>query len=880
MKKYIFVSFIFLMSLQQLSAQNRSKFRVNYSNSEQNEKSFNTISFAKNGGKDQYSITTESEKSYNDKFDISKIKSITRDREINISVLEGDELNNAIHDAIISENSIDEIIQSLKTNVNIDEVIKDHSKNILVLEKGDSVYTVFPTVDYEDPFNDDENENLSRAIASRTSWKETGKYGKVAVFNYFSGMSERKGQNGMVEDLMSLLNEHDYGVEYYDYDHFTKENLDKVINDSKYNNAYKAVLIFSHGFVNDGEGKHNGYPDDPWIVLGEEYKRSKHGAKMAENERYKWYNFESRNNGAYRVKEIDCNRSCILYIGACNALEGYHKGDKYCPVIGWDGVNVLSQAHALMIFHRMLNNEASLVNALKSTWSFDKIVESDWVSSVVSDNTNGIFFLGNPDKDYGYSLYNVVSKVYLDKPGTDEIFFRRGNPIDLYPSYKLKFQGHITYEGDDCPKRLWVRIKPVGRKGTGINAKLKIKKDGSFDSSMKLSNGMNGMYDIIIGEKKDFGLNEIVEMESYRTFVYSSKFKENSASTLDYFSPDHIDIIDDNNSKVSSLSLKQGESKTLHIDDDDPEEKYLVSSSDPTVARVSVEGTKIVIEAIGRGSSFITVNDEEEYVTSTINVNVDEGDLNDNIKTFTINGVSFNMVKVDGGSFMMGTDDKEASSDARYPHQVYLDSYLIGQTEVTQGLWEAVMGNNPSRFKGINHPVESISWDDCQLFIEKMNQLTGLKFRLPTEAEWEYAAKGGSMSKGYKYSGSDNIDDVAWYRNNAYLVGIESPEYGSHAVCTKKPNELGIYDMTGNVTEFCYDWYDEKYYRESPQSNPSGPVTPGRGLKAHRGGYWESPDWICKNTYRDYGWPDARTLGTAGLRLALSIVSVSNFPYR
>lgn len=623
MKKFIFVSFIFLMSLQLLSAQNRSKFRVNYSNSEQSEKSFNTISFAKNGGKDQYSITTESEKSYNDKFDISKIKSITRDREINISVLEGDELNNAIHDAIISENSIDEIIQSLKTNVNIDEVIKDHSKNILVLEKGDSVYTVFPTVDYEDPFNDDENENLSRAIASRTSWKETGKYGKVAVFNYFSGMSERKGQNNMVEDLMSLLNEHDYGVEYYDYDHFTKENLDKVINDSKYNNAYKAVLIFSHGFVNDGEGKHNGYPDDPWIVLGEEYKRSKHGAKMAENERYKWYNFESRNNGAYRVKEIDCNRNCILYIGACNALEGYHKGDKYCPVIGWDGVNVLSQAHALMIFHRMLNNEASLVNALKSTWSFDKIVESDWVSSVVSDNTNGIFFLGNPDKDYGYSLYNVVSKVYLDKPGTDEIFFRRGNPIDLYPSYKLKFQGHITYEGDDCPKRLWVRIKPVGRKGTGINAKLKIKKDGSFDSSMKLSNGMNGMYDIIIGEKKDFGLNEIVEMESYRTFVYSSKFKENSASTLDYFTPDHIDIIDDNNSKVSSLSLKQGESKTLYIDDDDPEEKYLVSSSDPTVAKVSVDGTELIIEALKEGSTTITVHDEDEYVNSTINVSVE-----------------------------------------------------------------------------------------------------------------------------------------------------------------------------------------------------------------------------------------------------------------
>ena len=138
--------------------------------------------------------------------------------------------------------------------------------------------------------------------------------------------------------------------------------------------------------------------------------------------------------------------------------------------------------------------------------------------------------------------------------------------------------------------------------------------------------------------------------------------------------------------------------------------------------------------------------------------------------------------------------------------------YYIGQTEVTQALWEAVMENNPSHFKGLRKPVESVSWNDCQEFISKLNSLTGKRFRLPTEAEWEFAARGGNNSRGYKYGGGSNLDDVAWYKENS---GSRT-----HDVGTKLANELGLYDMNGNVLEWCSDWYGS--YDNSSQTNPRG----------------------------------------------------------
>ena len=190
---------------------------------------------------------------------------------------------------------------------------------------------------------------------------------------------------------------------------------------------------------------------------------------------------------------------------------------------------------------------------------------------------------------------------------------------------------------------------------------------------------------------------------------------------------------------------------------------------------------------------------------------------------FEVNGISFIMVKVQGGTFTMGATREQggdADSDEKPAHQVTLSTFSIGQTEVTQELWEAVMGNNPGYRKGPKLPVEQVSWNLCQEFIKKLNALTGQHFRLPTEAEWEYAARGGNKSRKTKYSGGGSIDAVAWYRENAYDKGESSPDYGTHPVGKKAPNELGLYDMFGNVWERCQDWYDSNYYKNSPSSNP------------------------------------------------------------
>ena len=167
------------------------------------------------------------------------------------------------------------------------------------------------------------------------------------------------------------------------------------------------------------------------------------------------------------------------------------------------------------------------------------------------------------------------------------------------------------------------------------------------------------------------------------------------------------------------------------------------------------------------------------------------------------------------------------------------------------------MGSNPSNFKGDDLPVETVSWNDCQDFISKLNAMTGKRFRLPTEAEWEYAARGGKKSRGYQYSGSNTLDDVAWYYGNS---GNKT-----HVVGTKLPNELGIYDMTGNVREWCQDRYDS--YSSSPQTNPTGAAS-GSG-RVCRGGRWYYSDWNCRSSYRHSFTPDCR-YDILGLRLVLS----------
>ena len=230
------------------------------------------------------------------------------------------------------------------------------------------------------------------------------------------------------------------------------------------------------------------------------------------------------------------------------------------------------------------------------------------------------------------------------------------------------------------------------------------------------------------------------------------------------------------------------------------------------------------------------------------------------IKTFYANGVPFDMVEVRGGTFRMGATSeqgRDAESDEKPVHSVTLSGYYIGKTEVTQALWKAVMGNNPSHFKGDNLPVEWVSWNDCQEFIRKLNALTGQNFRLPTEAEWEFACRGGNNSRGYKYSGSNYIDDVAWYAGNS---GIET-----QPVAAKSPNELGIYDMSGSVLEWCNDWYGG--YRCGAQTNPKGSYD--ESTRVYRGGSWNSYARGCRSSFRSCAFLPSYSYDYLGLRLAL-----------
>ena len=215
-----------------------------------------------------------------------------------------------------------------------------------------------------------------------------------------------------------------------------------------------------------------------------------------------------------------------------------------------------------------------------------------------------------------------------------------------------------------------------------------------------------------------------------------------------------------------------------------------------------------------------------------------------------------NMIFVEGGTFTMGATSEQglyAYKSEKPTHLVTLSGFYIGKNEVTQEEWQIIMGSNPSQYKGSKRPVENVSWEDCQIFIRKLNETTGLCFRLPTEAEWEYAARGGKRSRGYKYAGSNNYEDVAWCYDH-------QGKTTTHPVGQLAPNELGLYDMSGNVDELCSDWWGT--YSSETQYNPVGPSSGTEHVR--RGGCWGSP--ACGVSWRTSSLPSICNSGT-GFRL-------------
>jgi len=228
--------------------------------------------------------------------------------------------------------------------------------------------------------------------------------------------------------------------------------------------------------------------------------------------------------------------------------------------------------------------------------------------------------------------------------------------------------------------------------------------------------------------------------------------------------------------------------------------------------------------------------------------------------TETVKNLNIAMVAVKSGTLTMGCTSEQGDDcrDSEKPaHRIQISDFFIGKYAVTQAQWKAVMGDNPSYYKGDNLPVERVSWNDAQEFISRLNALTGKQYRLPTEAEWEFAARGGISSKGYKYSGSNNVSDIAWIESNSAKT--------THAVGTKMPNELGIFDMSGNVMEWCNDWLGQ--YTEIGKVNPKGA---GSGShRVGRGGSWNSADRIVRVSARSGNTPDSRAMNL-GFRLACS----------
>jgi len=262
------------------------------------------------------------------------------------------------------------------------------------------------------------------------------------------------------------------------------------------------------------------------------------------------------------------------------------------------------------------------------------------------------------------------------------------------------------------------------------------------------------------------------------------------------------------------------------------------NNNDPSIR---AEGL-VTAKAIGTTTITVTTKDGKFTAACTVTVIDPEPEL----------------ILIKGGTFIMGCTDEDCRSDGREEpaHQVTLHNYKIAKYPVTQKEWMNIMGNNPSTTKGDDLPVHNISWLNAQEYITKLNAITGKNYRLPTEAEWEYAARGGNQSNGYKYSGGDDADLVAWHAGNSNNT--------IHPVGDKKSNELGIHDMSGNVWEFCSDYYS--FYTDLPLDNPTGP-TNGTTMVSRGGAFALSPIPYCRVSARAYIEPNLTGI-TQGFRIA------------
>ena len=376
----------------------------------------------------------------------------------------------------------------------------------------------------------------------------------------------------------------------------------------------------------------------------------------------------------------------------------------------------------------------------------------------------------------------------------------------------------------------------------------------------------------------DYGIGKV---ESGATYVLTLKkpntITERQTQKLRIkYSPTSASVLVDNKfvkgtNGIAETTLTVGQHSYIVACDGYESEEGTVKlkASSPSTIQISLLKESIVDNGISENNnqhiedikettdnSSMKIANTPDLISETENENKTDADRIEKL----LEKLNNDMVYIEAVEFTMGATKEqkgEANSDEKPAHPVVLNCFNLCKYEVTQELWEAVMGDNPSHFKGKNLPVENVSWDDCLKFIMKLNELTGKKYRLPTEAEWEYAARGGSNSMHYKYSGGNSLEYVSWYFHNSMDK--------THTVGMMKPNELGLYDMSGNVWEWCQDWYGS--YDKKTAYYPTGPIKAYN--KVFRGGGYDNGETYCRCSYRN-GTAPQNKFKNLGLRLAHS----------
>ena len=431
-------------------------------------------------------------------------------------------------------------------------------------------------------------------------------------------------------------------------------------------------------------------------------------------------------------------------------------------------------------------------------------------------------------------------------------------PVENITNSSATLGGNITFAGNPAYTERGICYS-TSRNPTTSSNKIVIPGSGTGNFTTEVT----GLSQDITYYVRAYSINSIAT-------VYGAEISFTTSGNLPAITTLPIENITNNSAKLGgSITFAGNPAYT---------ERGVCYSTSPTPTTGS---NKIMIPGSGTGSFTTEATGLSENITYYVRayaINL-EGTAYGNELRFKINSLGIQMVAVQGGSFTMGCTGEQGGEcwDYEYPaHQVTLSSYQISKHQITQKQWQEVMGNNPSYFSGCdNCPVEQVSWNDIvgtsgnytelngiryyeNGFIYKLNQLTGMKYRLPTEAEWEFAARGGNQSNYYKYSGSNNIDEVAWYASNS--------NNRTHDVGTKMANELGIYDMSGNVYEWCSDW--SGYYGSSSQTNPTGPTT--GSYRVLRGGSWGYGAFDCRVSHRGSNPPDSRSRDF-GFRVAVAL---------